>query len=70
MLSPAITFSELAVDVKLNSDLGNIQADKVDYDFNTKYFKVSMFDDKGFIKEKDASHFETDYSSEYIVTDL
>ena len=25
---------------------GSLQADMVDYDFETKYFKVSMFDDK------------------------
>ena len=25
---------------------GNLQADKIDYNFETKYFKVSMFDDK------------------------
>ena len=32
--------------VKLNNPSGSLSADKVDYDFETKYFKVSMFDDK------------------------
>jgi len=33
-------------DVVLKYPTGSLQADKVDYDFETKYFKVSMFDDK------------------------
>ena len=32
-------------DVSLNYPTGSIQADKMDYDFETKYFRVSMFDD-------------------------
>ena len=32
--------------VFLNYATGNLQADKIDYNFETKYFKVSMFDDK------------------------
>ena len=32
--------------VRLNYPTGSLQADKVDYDFETKYFKISMFDDK------------------------
>ena len=30
-------------DVNLNYITGSLQADKIDYDFKTKYFKVSMF---------------------------
>ena len=33
-------------DVTLNYPTGSLVADKIDYDFETKYFKVSMFDDK------------------------
>ena len=33
-------------DVDLYYTTGSLQADMVDYDFETKYFKVSMFDDK------------------------
>ena len=33
-------------DVDLHYPTGSLQADMVDYDFETKYFKVSMFDDK------------------------
>ena len=33
-------------DVDLYYPTGSLQADMVDYDFETKYFKVSMFDDK------------------------
>jgi len=33
-------------DVFLNYPTGSLVADKIDYDFETKYFKVSMFDDK------------------------
>ena len=32
--------------VKINYSMGSLQADKIDYDFETKYFKVSMFNDK------------------------
>ena len=32
--------------VRLNNPTGSIRADRIDYDFETKYFKVSMFDDK------------------------
>ena len=32
--------------VRLNHPTGSIRADRIDYDFETKYFKVSMFDDK------------------------
>ena len=39
-------FVKVYNDVKLNHSTGFLQADKVDYDFETKYFKVSMFDDK------------------------
>ena len=33
-------------DVILNYPTGSLVADKIDYDFETKYFNVSMFDDK------------------------
>ena len=33
-------------DVNLNTATSSLQADKIDYNFETKYFKVSMFDDK------------------------
>tara|TARA_Y100000590_G_scaffold405233_1_gene493342 strand:+ start:64 stop:654 length:591 start_codon:yes stop_codon:yes gene_type:complete len=32
--------------VNLNYVTGSLRADKIDYDFETKYFKVSMFDDQ------------------------
>ena len=32
--------------VRLNDPSASLQADKVDYDFETKNFKVSMFEDK------------------------
>ena len=32
--------------VRINYPTGSLEADKIDYDFETKYFKVSMFDDK------------------------
>ena len=32
--------------VKLNNPSGSLKADQIDYDFETKYFKVSMFDEK------------------------
>ena len=31
--------------VALNDPTASLQADKIDYDFETKHFKVSMFDD-------------------------
>ena len=33
-------------DVILNYPTGSLVADKIDYNFVTKYFKISMFDDK------------------------
>ena len=33
-------------DVNLNNSTSFLQAEKIDYNFETKYFKVSMFDDK------------------------
>ena len=33
-------------DVNLNNATSSLQADKIDYNFETKYFKVSMFGDK------------------------
>jgi len=33
-------------DVFLTNDKGSLRADKVYYDFKTKYYRVSMFDDK------------------------
>ena len=32
--------------VRLNDPAASLQADKIDYDFETKHFKISMFDDK------------------------
>ena len=37
---------EIYNDVILNYTTGSLRADKIDYNFETKYFKVSMFDDK------------------------
>ena len=37
---------EIYNDVNLNYPTGSLQADKIDYNFETKYFKVSMFDDE------------------------
>ena len=37
---------EIYNNVFLDYATGNLQADKIDYNFETKYFKVSMFDDK------------------------
>ncbi len=37
---------EIYNDVSLNYPTGFLQADKINYNFETKYFKVSMFDDK------------------------
>ena len=40
-------FVKIYNNVKLNyTTWVLIKADKIDYDFETKYFKVSMFDDK------------------------
>ena len=39
-------FVKVYNEVKLNNPEGSLVADKVDYDFETKYFKVSMFGDK------------------------
>ena len=38
-------FVKIYNNVKLNDPTGFLQADTIDYDFETKYFKVSMFDD-------------------------
>ena len=32
--------------VTLNYATGYLKADKIDYDFETKYFKVSMYDEE------------------------
>ena len=39
-------FVKVYQQVKLIHPTGTLQADQVDYDFETKYFKVSMFDEK------------------------
>ena len=39
-------FVKVYNNVRLNHSTGSLQADKIDYDFETKYFKVSMFGDK------------------------
>ena len=39
-------FVKIYQQVKLIHPTGTLQADQVDYDFETKYFKVSMFDEK------------------------
>ena len=39
-------FVEIYNNVNLDYPAGHLQADKIDYNFETKYFKVSMFDDK------------------------
>ena len=38
--------AEIYNNVNLDYATGNLLADKIDYNFETKYFKVSMFDDK------------------------
>ena len=38
--------AEIYTNVNLNYSTGYLQADKIDYNFETKHFKVSMFDDK------------------------
>ena len=40
------SFVKIYNDVRLDYSTGSLRADKVDYDFETKNFKVSMFDDK------------------------
>ena len=39
-------FVKIYQQVKLIHPTGTLQADQVDYDFETKYFKVTMFDEK------------------------
>ena len=39
-------FVKIYQQVKVIHPTGSFQADQVDYDFETKYFKVSMFDEK------------------------
>jgi lipopolysaccharide assembly outer membrane protein LptD (OstA) len=39
-------FIKVYNNVKLNHPMGLIIADKIDYNFETKNFKISMFDDK------------------------
>ena len=39
-------FVKIYQQVKITHPSGILQADQVDYDFETKYFKVSMFDEK------------------------
>ena len=39
-------FVEIYNDVSLEYNTNYLQADKINYNFETKYFKVSMFDDK------------------------
>jgi len=38
-------FVKIYNEVRLDYTTGSLKADKVDYDFETKHFKVSMFDD-------------------------
>ena len=40
------SFVKIYKDVTLNYPTGSLVADKIDYNFETKYFKVSMLDDK------------------------
>jgi len=40
------SFVKIYQEVKLFHPTGSLQADQVDYNFETKYFKVSMFDDE------------------------
>ena len=39
-------FAEIYNNVSIKNPTGTLLADKIDYNFETKYFKVSMFDDK------------------------
>ena len=45
-LLATISSVKIYKNVTLNYPTGSLYADKADYDFETKYFKVSMFDDK------------------------
>ena len=45
-------FVKIYQQVKLIHPTGTLQADQVDYDFETKYFKVSMFFDEKTVKMK------------------
>ena len=40
------SFVKIYQQVRLFHPTGSLQADQINYDFETKYFKVSMFDDK------------------------
>ena len=40
------SFVKVYQKVRIFHPTGSLQADQVDYDFETKHFKVSMFDDK------------------------
>ena len=40
------SFVKIYQQVRLFHPTGSLQADQIDYNFETKYFKVSMFDDK------------------------
>ena len=39
-------FASIYNNVILTSEKGSLRADKIDYDFETKYYQVSMFNDK------------------------
>ena len=39
-------FVEIYNNVYLTNENGSLRADKVDYDFETKYYNISMFGDK------------------------
>ena len=45
-LLAADNFVQIYNDVNLDYNTGYLQADKINYDFETKHFKVSMFDEK------------------------
>ena len=45
-LLATISSVKIYKNVTLNYPTGSLVSDKMDYDFETKYFKVSMFDDK------------------------
>ena len=45
-------FVEIYNEVSLNYPTGSLQADKIDYDFETKYFSVKMFSDDKRVKMK------------------
>jgi|TARA_B110000438_G_scaffold302946_1_gene362408 hypothetical protein len=40
------SFAKVYTNVRLNNPTGSLEADQIDYDFEKKYFKVSMFDEK------------------------